>query len=132
MDKAPLVRTAVVSVPASGAAVDFTQPAYVAVEDGVVTSVSYLPAADVTGAATNNRTISLVNKGTDGDGTTVVATKALTNGNNLNASDANALTLGVTANLAVSAGDVLAFASVHVGTGIADPGGLVAVEISRA
>jgi hypothetical protein len=40
------------------------------------------PDAAITGANTNTRTISLVNKGQDGTGTTVVATLALTSGVN--------------------------------------------------
>jgi hypothetical protein len=64
--------------------------------------------------------------------TTAVATLALTSGVNLAADRENPLTLsGTPANLTVAAGDVLEFTSVHVGTGIADPGGLVEVEISR-
>jgi hypothetical protein len=37
----------------------------------------------------------------------------------------------IPANLNVNQDDVLALQSLHVGTGIADPGGLVEVEISR-
>jgi hypothetical protein len=99
---------------------------------GIVTAVGYTPVADITGANTNSRTLSLINKGTDGNGTTVVATLALTSGVNASDFDELALTLSATAaNLVVAKGDVLAFTSVHVGTGIADPGGRVEVELTR-
>jgi hypothetical protein len=38
---------------------------------------------------------------------------------------------GTPANLNVSSGDVLAFTSTHVGTGITDPGGIVRVTLGR-
>lgn len=99
---------------------------------GVVKSVSYIPAATITGAATNNRTLNLVNKGAGGAGTTVIATLNFANGTNATADIAKAITLGVAANLAVAAGDILQWQSVHIGTGITDPGGLVVVVIGRS
>ncbi|MEU9310868.1 hypothetical protein [Streptomyces sp. NPDC048256] len=98
-----------------------------------VTSVQYVPEAAVTGADTNSRTVSLVNKGQAGSGSTTVATLALTNGVNAVANDEKTITLsGTAANLALAAGDTLQWRSIHVGTGITDPGGVVRVTISRS
>jgi hypothetical protein len=72
-------------------------------------------------------------QGPGGAGTTSVASLALTSGVNAPAADEKALTLsGTPANLVVASGDVLEFDSTHVGTGIADPGGLVQVTFSRS
>jgi hypothetical protein len=98
-----------------------------------VTSVQYVPEAAITGADTNSRTVSLVNKGQAGSGSTTVATLALTNGVNAAANDEKTITLsGTAANLALAAGDTLQWRSIHVGTGITDPGGVVRVTISRS
>lgn len=97
-----------------------------------VTSVQYVPEAAITGAATNNRTVSLVNKGQAGSGTTTVASLTFDNGINATANDEKAITLsGTAANLVLAAGDTLLWRSIHVLTGIADPGGVVRVTISR-
>lgn len=98
-----------------------------------VTSVQYVPEAAITGADTNSRTVSLVNKGQAGSGTTTVASLALTNGVNASANDEKTITLsGTAANLVLAAGDTLQWRSIHVGTGITDPGGVVRVTISRS
>lgn len=100
--------------------------------DGIVTGVSYTPLANVTGNTTNTRTLTLINKGQDGNGTTVVATLALITGTDMADFDEKALTLSAVANaLTVAAGDVLAWTSVFGGAGVADPGGRVKVEIAR-
>jgi hypothetical protein len=104
----------------------------VAEYNGTVSSVTYTPDATITGAATNNRTFNLVNKGQAGSGTTVVATLNMASGTNATRGDETAITLSATAaNLVVAAGDVLEWQSVHIGTGIVDPGGLVKVNIDR-
>ena len=98
-----------------------------------VTSVQYVPEAAITGADTNSRTVSLVNKGQAGSGSTSVASLALTNGVNASANDEKTITLsGTAANLVLAAGDTLQWRSIHVGTGITDPGGVVRVTISRS
>lgn len=103
---------------------------------GRVTSVTYIPEAAVTGAASpNSRTFTLVNKGADGTGTTNVATLALVSGVNLVAFDEKDVTLNATAaNRVVAAGDVLLWVSTAVtgGGGLVDPGGVVEVEIGAA
>jgi hypothetical protein len=96
---------------------------------GAVVSVDYVPGWSLSGANTNNRTLRLVNRGPSGAGSTVIATLALASGVNLTAYVAKAITV-TAANAAVALGDVLEWQSVHAGTGLADPGGLVIVQMS--
>jgi hypothetical protein len=99
---------------------------------GTVTRVDYTPDATITGAATNNRTVTLFNRGQTGVGTTVVATLNFASGVNAAQYDAKAITLSVVAGATtVAAGDVLEWDSAAVGTGIVDPGGSVHVELTR-
>lgn len=100
---------------------------------GTVTSVEYVPEAAITGAATNHRTFSLVNKGQAGSGSTTVATLAFDSGSvTATANNERAIALsGTAANLDLAAGDTLLWRSIHIGTGITDPGGVVRVTISR-
>jgi hypothetical protein len=100
--------------------------------DCTVTAVQYIPEAAITGAATNKRDVSLVNKGQTGVGTTVVATLSFDNGINASANDEKTITLSATpANLVLAAGDTLQWRSIHIGTGITDPGGLARVTVNR-
>ncbi len=100
---------------------------------GRVTEVEFYPEGAATGDNTNSRTYTLVNKGTDGSGTTVIGTLALTTGVNLVASDAKTFTLSATAaDLVVTEGQVLSLVSTHVASGLADPGGAIKVTIERA
>lgn len=133
-DSAPLVRKLEAATEALGATANGDTIVGEAPFAGTVTGVSYTPEANITGAASPaSRTFSLINKGQDGNGTTVVATLAMVGGVNALDFDELALTLGVAANLIVAAGDVLAFNSLAVGgTGLADPGGKVEVTISRS
>lgn len=131
---APLVRTIEADVPAVSTAGNS--------DDSIVgqapfactvTAVEYLAEAAITGAATNNRTLSLVNKGQAGSGTTTVASLNFASGTNAAANDERVITLsGTAADLVLAAGDTLLWRSVAVGTGIADPGGLVRVTLSRS
>jgi hypothetical protein len=99
--------------------------------DSTVSAVTYAPVTVITGANTNTRSVSLVNKGQSGAGNTVVATIQYNSGVNAVAADENTVTLsGTPANLNLSAGDILQWQSTAVGTGIADPGGLVCVTVS--
>lgn len=101
---------------------------HVAARTSTVTGVTFVPNATITGAATNNRTLSLVNLGQAGSGTTVVATLAFGSGSNATGGVPKTITLSATpANLVLASGDVLQWQSTHIGTGIADPGGLVSV-----
>jgi hypothetical protein len=99
---------------------------------GTITSVKYIPVAAITGAATNNRRHAVTNRGSAGLGTNEAAFLAYASGVNAVAFDAKTITLHATAaNRVVAAGDVLSFDSTAPGTGIADPGGMVIVEITR-
>jgi len=100
---------------------------------GVVSSVKYIPMAALAGANTNSRTLNLYNRKADNSGVVVVASLALVSGVNLADNVAKVITLSATpANLVVAQGDVLEWESLHVGTGIVDPGGTVKVELTRS
>lgn len=121
-------------VPAAAAADATTDwvlaPARVA---GAVISVTFIPDSVLTGADTNSMTGEVINKGAAGAGTTQVAAKAFTNGVNAPAFDETDITLHATAtNRDVVAGDVLAWRRTKVGTGLAQPAGLVRVKIGAS
>jgi hypothetical protein len=121
-----------VRMPAVAAGSDATSAVCQSPFDGVVTDVKYAPDATITGVVTNNRTLSVVNKGQAGSGNTSVATNTYANGVNITNFVPTLIPLsGTPANLVVANNDCLAFASVHNGTGLADPGGLLTVTISR-
>jgi hypothetical protein len=131
-DQAPLVQKFEAEITASAAAVNFSATIR-APYDGTITSVTYAPVATITGAATNNRTISVVNHGQAGAGTTIAATQTYAVGVNVTGFDEGTIPLsGTAANLIVVSGDILEVKSVANGTGLADPGGTVFVEISRS
>jgi hypothetical protein len=133
-DQAPLVKTFKANTPAFALTVDGHAGVCEAPFDGTVTGVSYVPEAAVTGANTDSRTLTLVNKGQAGADSTVVATLAFTVGVNGVAYDEKAFTLSAVAGATtVVAGDIIEFVSTHLGsTGLADPGGLVQVDITRS
>ncbi len=108
------------------ATVDLTTTCCTATADGAVGSVTYTADAGITGAASPaSRTLSLVNTGTDGTGTTVLATLALVSGVNCTMSVAKVIPVTTDPILAtVGKGDIIKWKSVHVGaTGLVDPGG---------
>lgn len=134
MSTAPFVRVIEEGVPAvsTAGASDDTVLAQ-APFDCTVTAVEYVPEAAITGAATNHRAFSLVNKGQAGSASTTVATLAFDTGVTATANNEKPVTLsGTAANLVLAAGDTLLWRSVAVGTGIADPGGIVRVTIARS
>ena len=133
-DKAPNVQVLKTNLPATAAGSDYDQSLGEAPFAGEVTAVSYTPEANITGDDTESRTITIVNKGQDGNGTTVMATLAFTTGVNATDFNESAATLSAVADATdVAAGDILAAVSTHVGsTGLADPGGLVQVSVSRS
>lgn len=134
-DEAPLVKRLSVQADAIGTAGNDGQSVIgEAPFDGTVTRAVYIPAAAITGAATNYRTISVTNRAQDGTGTTVVATLAFSSsGVTAAKDDARTVPLSTTAaHLVVAAGDVLTFDSVHTASGLADPGGTVEIEITRS
>lgn len=129
---APLVRVIEQDVPAAATAVADDSVIAQSPFAGTVTAVQYVPEAAITGAATNNRAVSLVNKGQAGSGTTVVATLTFASGVNATANNEVALTLSATpADLVLAEGDTLQWRSIVNGTGLADPGGIARVVVSR-
>lgn len=117
--------------PQATAGSNLTSNVWVVPRDGTVSAVSYATVTAITGANTNTRSVSLVNKGTDGSGTTVIATLQFNSGVNTTAAVPKTITLsGTASDLLVTAGQVLQWQSTAVGTGIADPGGLVAITTS--
>lgn len=132
---APLLRPLSVPVPAQTILATAVLGVVRAPFAGVVSAVRYSAIAAVTGAASPaSRTVSLINKGQAGVGTTVVASLALLGGVNLVAYDEKDITLSATAaDLVVAEGDILAWSTAPVGgTGLVDPGGLVSVEFTRS
>src|SRR6476620_4176595 len=99
---------------------------------GVISGVSYVPDTLITGANTNTRRVSVINKGQAGAGVVEAAALQFDSGVNATAFDEKALTLsGTASNLNVVEGDIVSFKSVAVGTGIVDPGGTVFITITR-
>jgi hypothetical protein len=97
---------------------------------GIVSEVTYTPTAAQAGANGNSRTLNLYNRGT-GAGSTVMASLALVSGVNLTDNVEIAITR-TPANCGVAQGDIIEWESLAVGTGIADPGGLVQIVFQRA
>lgn len=132
-ERSPLVQTVSRQVP--GVATAGTDDSVVVGEapyTGTVTAVSYTTDAAITGAATNHRAVRLRNRGLTGVGTTVIAELAFDSGVNAVAFDEKVIPLsGTAANLVVAEGDILEWFSDAIGTGLADPGGLVQISISR-
>lgn len=133
MSQAPHVTTVTTPTDAVAASADAVTIVARAGFDGTVTAVSYTPEANITGNDAESRAFSLVNKGQDGNGTTVVATLDMATGVDMTDYNETALTLSAVADATdVADGDILAFTSTHEGsTGLADPGGLVRVTLSR-
>jgi len=130
-EAAPLIQTVDVEVAAAatGAEASGLEKAPFA---GKLASATIIPLAALTGADTNSRTIQVFNRGQDGTGTTLMASKAYTNGINLAAEDEASLTLSATAaNLVVADGDVIEVKSLHVGTGLAAPQFIAKLGFSR-
>jgi len=94
-----------------------------------IESVGLVAATTITGHTTNYSTLSLINRGTDGSGTTVVATLAFTSGVDAAAGVLKDLTLSPTkANLEIGADDILALTWVEAGTGLDLPASLVSIK----
>lgn len=131
---APRVDTYEVRLAASTILATNTEVVCEAPYAGEVTEVTYTPEANITGAdSPASRSLTLVNKGADGNGTTVMATLAFIA--TVDATDFNeaAFTLSAVADATdFVEGDILAVVSEPVGgTGMVDPGGLVQVKLSR-
>lgn len=127
----PLTRRYGVSVQPVGTTADTLTLVDSVYEAETVSSVLYIPQGAVTGAATNNRAFTLYNRST-GAGTVAVATLSLVSGTNLSDNVPKAITLSTASGaLLLAAGDVLEWESLHVLTGLADPGGRVNVNTTR-
>lgn len=128
----PLKRTFQVNVPAVAGGADGTTIICKAPFAGRVVSATYYANSAITGANTNTRKLEIINKGTDGAGTTVMASKQFDSGTNAVALDNTSLTNSAVAHALEHVADALiVLKSTHVGTGIADPGGLIEIELSN-
>lgn len=120
-------------IPATAGGSDADFVVGVAPVDGVIESVKFYPVSTITGANTNTRKHTLTNKKADNTGTAKPAELQYNSGVNATANIAKTITPSATAaDLNVLKGDVLVLTSLHVGTGLADPGGLLVVKFSRA
>jgi hypothetical protein len=99
---------------------------------GTVAAVTVVPDAAITGVDTNSKTLSVINKGSTGAGTTVAATKAFVSGVNAPAFDETSLTVTTdTTSKTVAEGDVLALSQIKVGSGLASARMLVRISLTR-
>jgi len=95
-----------------------------------ITAAYIVPDSAITGADTNYMTLSIVDKGSDGTGTTAIASVDFTSGTDAAAFDAFSLgTLGDAKTLA--AGDVVSFKKAEAGTGMDMPNLLVVIEYKK-
>ena len=85
-----------------------------------VQSVTIIPDADVTGANTNTRHLNIINKGSDGNGTTEVANLDLVLTVDLDQADGTVIPL-TAGEILLAEGDVLAVEFEEIGTGIGVP-----------
>ncbi len=102
-------------------------PIFVAHGDCEVMGVTIVPQAAVTGQDTNTTHLNIIDKGTDGTGTTERANYDLTNGNDLAAFDEFAFTL-TNPPIAADDGTVWTLQYEKVSSGLAVPHLLVRVE----
>jgi hypothetical protein len=131
--KVPLKRTLVIQAPAFATNVDGSVVIGKAPFAGTVSAVGFIPNAAIAGQATNTRRVAVTNRTSAGLGVNEAALLQFNSGVNAVQYDEKAITLhGTPGNLVVAAGDVLTWDSTTPGTGLADPGGLVIVEITRS
>jgi hypothetical protein len=95
---------------------------------GRVTAVKWVPSAAVTADGTNYCDVNLRNRGSDGTGTSLVATRSYSATNSV-AFRADTATLGASALRDVAEGDVLTVSKTNAGTGLALPDGVVQVHV---
>ena len=119
-----------VYVPAVSAGTDKKYPLFEADKDLTVTKAVFIPSADITGADTDTMSVKVINAGDDGSGTTLIASKAYTDGVDATALVPEDLTLSSTAaNLEVDEGEVVVYLNDQSGTsGLAAPIGVVEIE----
>lgn len=109
-------------LPAVAAADTSTVVAVAAIPyDARITKVEIVPRAAVTFNATNFSTLSVQNKGPQGSGTTVVATRTWAAGSSVAGVKEAAVLSGTPANLEAKAGDLIQVVHGTGGTGLAMP-----------
>jgi hypothetical protein len=98
-----------------------------------ILAITYLAVAAITGANTDTRTLTAINKLQAGVGTTSLGVLAFTSGVDAVAHKEKAFTLSATAaDLLCAEGDIIALQSAHAGgSGLADPGGVIVVTLAR-
>lgn len=93
-----------------------------------VVAAYWVPSAAVTANGANYAVLGLRNRGDDGAGSALAATRSYS-ATNSTAFVAEAMTLGTLANRTLDAGDVLTVEKVNTGTGVAIPDGVVVVHV---
>ncbi len=115
-----------VAPPEATAGTDLTTQVLSIPVAGTITAVKFWPSTTYTGAATNYRSWALNNI----TKTLIPATLAGAASTVYTANIGQAMVVGNTSNVAVTAGDVFTWSSFHTGTGLADPGGIVSVTFA--
>lgn len=128
----PFQRVLTADLPGAAATVDPAVIVGEAVEAGVVSKVEYIPSAAMTNNTSTGRTYTLYNRSTGAGTTKIAELVAATTTGDLVDNVPKIITLQAAANLVVAAGDVLEFISLHLSTGVAEPGGEVRVTVGRS
>jgi hypothetical protein len=98
---------------------------------GTIVKVTYIPSAAVTANATNFRTLTIRNKGTNGlAGTTAVASRSWAATNSVLSTPEPFTLSGTPANLLVQAGDVLDLNQTAAAAGLIIPAGAFSIYIA--
>ncbi|KYC53880.1 MAG: hypothetical protein AMQ22_00080 [Candidatus Methanofastidiosum methylothiophilum] len=120
----------VIRIPADGAAGDTWDKSLIYIDKAVkVIDVGIIPDTQF-GQATDYAALSLINKGNDGAGTTVIASKTF---NSTNVADAYKYTsLGTVSNADIAAGSVLSLAKAKTGDGQIVPAAAIELILERA
>jgi len=124
-----IARTAVVGVSAVSSGTETEVPIWAAPCRCKVMRVGIIPKSAITGADTNYMTLSFKNKGSDGTGTAVIASKAFTNG--VNGAAFDYVTFGAVSNNLLNEGDVVSFAKAESGSGMNMPDLVAVIEYVR-
>lgn len=93
-----------------------------------ITAAKWVPSAAVTANGANYATLGVRNRGDDGTGTAVAATRSYA-ATNSTAFVGDAMVLGASATLNLDAGDVVTVEKLVTGTGLAIPDGVVVLTV---
>jgi hypothetical protein len=104
-------------------------PAFQAPYKLKINSVKIIPQANITGADTNNFKIQVLNKGTNGTGTTVIFEKEFANGTNASAFIETSIPLKSGASNIVSKGEGISVKKLDQGTGMDCPEFVVVFDL---